>query len=67
LAQTTTLSLSIFCPAQLAVSEVDESQKQGQKQRPTAAIREIAPIDTDCFEVAVVFEFAFDLSPFETM
>ncbi len=32
-AQTTTLSLSIFCPAQLAVSEVDQSQKQIQKQR----------------------------------
>jgi hypothetical protein len=45
------------------VSEVDESQKQ----RPTAAIRKIAPIDTDCFEVAVVFDFAFDLPPFETM
>ena len=49
------------------MSEVDESQKQDQKQdqkqRPTAAIRKIAPIDTDCFEVAVVF----DLPPFETM
>jgi hypothetical protein len=31
-AQTTRLSLSIFCPAQLAVSEVDESQKQNQQQ-----------------------------------
>jgi hypothetical protein len=31
-AQTTTLSLSIFCPAQLAVPEVDESQKQRQLQ-----------------------------------
>jgi hypothetical protein len=31
-AQTTKLSLSIFCPAQLAVSEVDEGQKQIQKQ-----------------------------------
>ena len=31
-AQTTKLSLSIFCPAQLAVSEVDESQKQIQKK-----------------------------------
>jgi hypothetical protein len=31
-AQTATLSLSIFCPAQLAVSEVDEGQKQQQKQ-----------------------------------
>jgi hypothetical protein len=29
-AQTTRLSLSIFCPSQLAVSEVDESQKQQQ-------------------------------------
>ncbi len=28
--QTTKLSLSIFCPAQLAVSEVDEDQKQRQ-------------------------------------
>jgi hypothetical protein len=36
-AQTTKLSLSIFCLAQLAVSEVDESQKQNQKQRPTKA------------------------------
>jgi hypothetical protein len=31
--QTATLSLSIFCPAQLAVSEVDEGQKQKQRQR----------------------------------
>jgi hypothetical protein len=31
-AQTATLSLSIFCPAQLAVSEVDESQKQRQNR-----------------------------------
>jgi hypothetical protein len=31
-AQTAKLSLSIFCPAQLAVSEVDESQKQNQQQ-----------------------------------
>ncbi|WP_222612478.1 hypothetical protein [Undibacterium flavidum] len=33
-AQTTPLSLSIFCLAQLAVSEVErrQSQKQGQKQ-----------------------------------
>jgi len=29
-AQTTKLSLSIFCLAQLAVSEVDESQKQSK-------------------------------------
>jgi hypothetical protein len=32
-AQTTKLSLSIFCPAQLVVSEVDESQKQKQNQQ----------------------------------
>jgi hypothetical protein len=32
-AQTTTLSLSIFCPAQLAVSEVDEDQNQLQHQK----------------------------------
>jgi hypothetical protein len=32
-AQTTRLSLSIFCPAQLAVSEVDESQKQKRKRK----------------------------------
>ena len=31
-AQTTKLSLSIFCPAQLAVSEVGVSQQQSQKQ-----------------------------------
>jgi hypothetical protein len=31
-AQTTKLSLSIFCPTQLAVSEVDEDQKQQQHQ-----------------------------------
>jgi hypothetical protein len=31
-AQTTKLSLSIFCLAQLAVSEVDEGQKQRQHQ-----------------------------------
>jgi hypothetical protein len=40
-AQTTRLSLSIFCPTQLAVSEVDESQQQQQhpnKQNQTPRI-----------------------------
>jgi hypothetical protein len=42
-AQTARLSLSIFCPAQLAVSEVDvgQIQIQNQKQRPTAANRKM--------------------------
>ncbi|MBR7745979.1 hypothetical protein KDM92_05255 [Undibacterium sp. BYS107W] len=35
-AQTTKLSLSIFCPAQLAVSEVGEGQKQKAKSKATA-------------------------------
>ncbi|MBC3872825.1 hypothetical protein [Undibacterium flavidum] len=48
-AQTTPLSLSIFCPAQLAVSEVDESQKQIQKQHQNNQCRQIL-----IFPIAVV-------------
>jgi len=64
-AQTARLSLSIFCPAQLAVSEVVEVQNQNQNQRPTAAGRKRATVDIECFDV--VFDFAFDLPPFKMM
>jgi hypothetical protein len=60
--------LPLFIPfLSRTIGSVTCVEKPIQKQRPTAAIGKIAPIDTDCFEVAVAFEFVFDLPPFETM
>nr|WP_315485744.1 hypothetical protein [uncultured Undibacterium sp.] len=44
-AQTARLSLSIFCLAQLAVSEVDESQKQSQQQDQKQQQKQSVPTD----------------------
>jgi hypothetical protein len=68
-AQTTKLSLSIFCLAQLAVSEVDEGQKQQQNQnnqyRRTFIF--LLALQVVAFDFVFDFIFDFDLPPFETM